>query len=43
MKKKTGTDVYRKDTQPKVQTPYEARERDKYTDDTACPECGAVS
>ncbi len=42
MKKKTGTDVYRKNTQPRIQTPYQERERAKYPDGTACPECGAV-
>ena len=42
LKEKSGREVFRKDTQPRLQTPYEAREREKYSDDTVCPECGAV-
>lgn len=41
MKEKSAK-VLRKDTQPRLQHPYEARERDKYADDTVCPDCGAV-
>jgi hypothetical protein len=42
VREKTGREVFRKDKQPRLQTPYEAREREKYPDDTVCPECGAV-
>jgi len=42
MKQKSGREILRKDTQPRLQNPYEERERDKYPDDTVCPECGAV-
>ena len=41
MKKKSGSEI-RKDTQPRLQNPYQARERDKYPDGTVCPECGDV-
>ena len=42
MKEKSVREVFRKDMRPSLQTPYEAREREKYADDTLCPECGAV-
>ena len=41
-KEKSAREVFRKDTQPRLQSPYEERERDKYPDDTVCPDCGAV-
>jgi len=40
--KEKSVKIFRKDTQPRLQTPYEAREREKYPDDTVCPDCGAV-
>jgi len=40
--KQKSVKVLRKDTQPRLQNPYEERERDKYPDDTVCPDCGAV-
>jgi hypothetical protein len=42
LKEKSGREILRKNTEPRLQTPYEAREREKYRDDTVCPECGAV-
>jgi NMD protein affecting ribosome stability and mRNA decay len=42
VKKKSGREVIRKNTQPRIQNPYQERERDKYPDGTGCPECGAV-
>jgi len=42
VKKKSGSDVIRKNTQPRIQNPYQERERVKHPDGTACPECGAV-
>jgi len=42
VKEKSVREVFRKDMRPSLQTPYEAREREKYADDTLCPECGAV-
>jgi len=41
-KEKSGREILRKDTQPRLQNPYQAREREKYPDGTDCPECGAV-
>jgi hypothetical protein len=42
VKKKSGRDVIRKNTQPRIQNPYQERERDKHPDGTSCSECGAV-
>lgn len=42
MTKKSVSEVFRKDMRPSLQTPYEARDREKYPDDTVCPDCGAV-
>jgi hypothetical protein len=42
VKKNSSDPVVRKDKSPRLQNPYQARERDKYPDDTLCPECGAV-